>query len=207
MCVCVSVYIEVTDRQGDKETKIEGQSGVKEKRVIKRFRKAHFTFTQRLTERPFFPASSVPMSLHLTASGRRISVTNFAASRRISMTLLSRAKAGASGKEATNRETNPYWMTVNEQANRRRQFRIITAAVSDCVCKRMNARLTHFHVLGAHAFIRLERKVFVKLLLRPLLFFLCLAILSRSFLSLFLLYGSVHLFQLTARNVRGCNQG
>lgn len=29
------------------------------------------------------------------------------------MTLLRRANAGASGKEATNRDTNPYWITVN----------------------------------------------------------------------------------------------
>lgn len=61
---------------------------------------------------------SVPMSLHRTASGRRISVTNFAASRRISITLLSKAKAGARGKEATNKDTNPYWITVKKHKHR-----------------------------------------------------------------------------------------
>lgn len=98
---------------GDKETMIEGQSGVREKKVIRSFRIEYFTFTQRLTELTYSHVTSVPMSLRLMASGRRISVTNFAASRRISMTLLSKANAGASGKEATNSDTNPYCITVN----------------------------------------------------------------------------------------------
>lgn len=68
--------------------------------------------TNRPSERSGARVWCVPMSLHLTASGRWISVTNFAASRRISMTLLRSANAGASGKEATNRDTNPYWMTA-----------------------------------------------------------------------------------------------
>lgn len=54
---------------------------------------------------------NLPMSLARTATGLRSSVTNFLASSRISMMLLSRAKSGASGNEATNRETKPNWMT------------------------------------------------------------------------------------------------
>lgn len=92
--------------------------------MIKRCRKcrgADFTFTQRPTDGQRDAAhvapraEAVPMSLQRTASGRRISVTNLAASRRISMTLLSSANAGASGKEATNRDTKPYWMTAGAQ--------------------------------------------------------------------------------------------
>lgn len=52
------------------------------------------------------------MSLALAATGRLSSVTNFLASSRISMMLFSRAKRGASGKDATNSVTNPNWMTV-----------------------------------------------------------------------------------------------
>lgn len=48
-----------------------------------------------------------PISLALTASGLRSSVTNFLASRRISMTLFKRAKSGASGNEATKSDTKP----------------------------------------------------------------------------------------------------
>ena len=33
------------------------------------------------------------------------------------MTLLSNANAGASGKEATNRDTNPYWITVDNHTD------------------------------------------------------------------------------------------
>ena len=51
------------------------------------------------------------MSLALAATGLRNSVTNFLASSRISMMLLSRAKSGARGKDATNNVTKPNWMT------------------------------------------------------------------------------------------------
>lgn len=61
VCVCVyecvrCVYLcegkGQTNRHGDKETKkMEGQSGVKEKKVIKSSRISYFTFTQRLMER------------------------------------------------------------------------------------------------------------------------------------------------------------
>lgn len=60
-------------------------------------------------------ASGLPMSLARMATGRRSSVTNFLASSLISMTLLSRAKRGASGNEATNRDTKPNWMTRREK--------------------------------------------------------------------------------------------
>lgn len=53
----------------------------------------------------------LPMSLALAAIGLRNSVTNFLASRRISIMLFSRAKSGARGKEATKRVTIPNWMT------------------------------------------------------------------------------------------------
>lgn len=58
------------------------------------------------------PAGRSPMSLALTATGRRSSVTNFLASRRISMMLFSSANSGARGKEATNKVTKPNWMTA-----------------------------------------------------------------------------------------------
>lgn len=54
---------------------------------------------------------NLPMSLALAATGLRNSATNFLASSRISMMLLSRAKRGARGKDATNRVTKPNWMT------------------------------------------------------------------------------------------------
>lgn len=57
-------------------------------------------------------AQHSPMSLALAATGRLSSVTNFLASSRISMMLFSKAKSGASGKEATNSVTNPNWMTA-----------------------------------------------------------------------------------------------
>lgn len=53
----------------------------------------------------------LPMSLALAAIGLRSSITNFLASRRISMMLFRRAKSGARGKEATKRVTIPNWMT------------------------------------------------------------------------------------------------
>lgn len=52
------------------------------------------------------------MSLALTATGLRSSVTNFLASRRISMMLFSSANSGARGKDATNKVTKPNWITV-----------------------------------------------------------------------------------------------
>lgn len=58
---------------------------------------------------------SLPMSLARMATGLRSSVTNFLASSLISMTLFSRAKTGASGNEATKRETKPNWMTAGER--------------------------------------------------------------------------------------------
>lgn len=51
------------------------------------------------------------MSLALAATGLRSSATNFLASSRISIMLLSRAKRGASGNDATNNVTKPNWMT------------------------------------------------------------------------------------------------
>lgn len=53
----------------------------------------------------------IPISFARTASGLLISVTNLAASRRISMTLLRRANTGARGKDATKSVTKPYWIT------------------------------------------------------------------------------------------------
>lgn len=58
------------------------------------------------------PQSHSPMSLALTATGLRSSVTNFLASRRISMMLFSSANSGARGKDATNKVTKPNWMTA-----------------------------------------------------------------------------------------------
>lgn len=49
----------------------------------------------------------LPISFALTATGLLSSVTNFFASRRISMMLFSSANKGASGKDATNKVTNP----------------------------------------------------------------------------------------------------
>lgn len=62
-----------------------------------------------------------PMSLALAATGLLNSDTNFLASSRISMMLLSRAKRGAKGKDATKSVTKPNWMT----GHRRRQRKVI----------------------------------------------------------------------------------
>lgn len=73
---------------------------------------------------------SLPMSLARTATGLRSSVTNFLASSLISMTLLSRAKRGASGNEATNRDTNPNWMTgkkINKQQKNHKNVQLALA--------------------------------------------------------------------------------
>lgn len=52
-----------------------------------------------------------PISFSLTVSGLLSSVTNLFASRRTSMMLFRRAKAGARGKEATKSVTKPNWIT------------------------------------------------------------------------------------------------
>ena len=50
LCQCVETDRQ-TDRHGDKETKkMEGQSGIEEKKMIKRSRIDYFTFAQRSTE-------------------------------------------------------------------------------------------------------------------------------------------------------------
>lgn len=79
------------------------------------------------------------MSLALAATGRLSSVTNFLASSRISMMLLSKAKSGANGKDATNSVTNPNWMTVGQQHRGTftidpavRQRRILESCVDCC---------------------------------------------------------------------------
>lgn len=54
-----------------------------------------------------------PMSFARAATGLRSSATNFLASRRISMMLLSRAKSGANGNDATNSVTKPNWITAH----------------------------------------------------------------------------------------------
>lgn len=53
----------------------------------------------------------LPISFALTATGLLSSVTNFFASKRISMMLFNNANKGASGKDATNKVTNPNWIT------------------------------------------------------------------------------------------------
>lgn len=68
------------------------------------------------------------MSLALAATGLRSSVTNFLASSRISMMLLSRAKSGASGKDATNNVTKPNWMT-GQRSKAKNQYQHIPLPV------------------------------------------------------------------------------
>lgn len=63
------------------------------------------------------------MSLALAAIGLRSSITNFLASRRISMILFSRAKSGARGKEATKRVTIPNWMT--KETDERKNLQLV----------------------------------------------------------------------------------
>lgn len=53
------------------------------------------------------------MSFARAATGLRSSATNFFASRRISIMLLSRAKSGANGNDATNSVTKPNWITAH----------------------------------------------------------------------------------------------
>ena len=57
----------------------------------------------------------LPISFALTATGLLSSVTNFFASRRISMMLFNKANKGASGKDATNKVTNPNWITEKKK--------------------------------------------------------------------------------------------
>lgn len=55
-----------------------------------------------------------PISWAFSGTMRRNCVVIFHASTRISNRLLTRAKTGARGKEATNRVTKPNWMTDDE---------------------------------------------------------------------------------------------
>lgn len=55
------------------------------------------------------------MSFARTATGLRSSPTNFLASRRISIMLLSTAKSGANGNDATNNVTKPNWITAHSK--------------------------------------------------------------------------------------------
>lgn len=63
-----------------------------------------------------------PMSWAFSGTTRRNWVVIFQASTRISARLLTRARTGARGKEATNRVTKPNWMT--EDQRQRRLFRL-----------------------------------------------------------------------------------
>lgn len=70
------------------------------------------------------------MSLARAVTGLRNSVTNFLASSRISMTLFNRAKSGARGNDATNRDTKPNWITVE----RHRTKPTKTKTIIICFC-------------------------------------------------------------------------
>lgn len=72
------------------------------------------------------------MSLALAATGLRNSATNFLASSRISMMLLSNAKSGASGKDATNNVTKPNWMTGQGETKKNILERIATCMSHIC---------------------------------------------------------------------------
>lgn len=70
------------------------------------------------------------MSFALTATGLLSSVTNFFASRRISMMLFNNANRGASGKDATNKVTNPNWIT--EKKKKRNSIAVVSIYWTQC---------------------------------------------------------------------------
>lgn len=59
--------------------------------------------------------NQMPMSWARSTTGRRYSVTNFWASKRISIQLLMRAKRGARGHAATKMVMNPNWSTESSK--------------------------------------------------------------------------------------------
>ena len=59
--------------------------------------------------------NQMPMSWARSTTGRRYSITNFWASRRISIQLLMSAKRGARGHAATKMVMKPNWMTEEEE--------------------------------------------------------------------------------------------
>ena len=63
---------------------------------------------------PWRMGCHAPMSWAFSGTMRRNWVTIFQASTRISKRLLTRARTGARGKEATNRVTKPNWITVGK---------------------------------------------------------------------------------------------
>lgn len=64
---------------------------------------------------PWRMGCQAPMCCAFSGTSRRNWVVIFQASTRISIILLSRARAGARGKEATNRVTKPNWMAVRNK--------------------------------------------------------------------------------------------
>lgn len=63
---------------------------------------------------PWRMGCHAPMSWAFSGTMRRNWVMIFQASTRISKRLLTRARTGARGKEATNRVTKPNWITVGK---------------------------------------------------------------------------------------------
>lgn len=83
-----------------------------------------------------------PMSFARAATGLRISATNFFASRRISIMLLSRAKSGANGNDATNSVTKPNWITAHNNKHYTQLHKALQTITNDsrlwsvncCIC-------------------------------------------------------------------------
>lgn len=80
-------------------------------------RRLTFVTTARMAT-PCRMGCHAPMSWAFSGTTRRNWVVIFHASTRISNRLLTRAKTGARGKEATNRVTKPNWMTAEERKRR-----------------------------------------------------------------------------------------
>lgn len=80
---------------------------------LERKRRLTFVATARMAT-PCRMGCHAPISWAFSGTTRRNWVVIFHASTRISNRLLTRAKTGARGKEATNRVTKPNWMTEDK---------------------------------------------------------------------------------------------
>lgn len=76
------------------------------------------------------------------------------------MTLLSRAKTGASGNEATKSVTNPYWITANKNQylkGLKKAYNLDLNMIKVTVRQKLDSDpLTHFHILWAQTLIGLQ---------------------------------------------------
>lgn len=87
-----------------------------------------------------------PMSWAFSGTIRRNWVVIFQASTRISHRLLTSARRGANGKDATNRVTNPNWITVGMQQTKTHSDNSVQALAADWMIQMCVQNLTHLQV-------------------------------------------------------------